>query len=328
MERSIRSLAERIRKDGVLREQFLNRTPEAGILALALDVRAQLDRFLETHGARAQQRTLSARRWSEAPEQVLGLLAVLVRNPPEARSGKRGSPERTARLEYGRLPCHLRGALHIVIRMAGRFLDLREELRFALDRVLYLLRRSLLDLGRRIGTGSDVLFLRLSELERTVSGRMDLRDAKALAARRRRACSEGWEPPAFYVDGTPVHDLDSDAETLRGIGTSPGRATGRARIVDDPTRADIERGDILVARSTDPGWTPILRTAGGIVAEEGALLNHCSIVARELGTPAVAGVRNATSLIPENATVTVDGGLGVVQLAHEKRGLDPDRKRT
>jgi pyruvate,water dikinase len=317
MERSIQALADRIRSDEDLLEQFLNRPPEARIQAMPPDLRAQLDRFLETYGSRAQQRTLSAERWSESPEQVLGMLAVLVRNRSKVRSGKGGRTEEAARMEYSALPFRLRALLRVSLRLARQYLDLREELRFALDRILFLLRRSLLEIGRRNGMEADLLFLRPSEVERTVTGGMPLEDAKALAARRRTACSEGREPPPFYVDGIPVQDLDPDAETLRGIGTSPGRATGRARIVDDPTRAEIEQGDIMVARSTDPGWTPILRMVGGIVVEEGALLNHCSIVARELGLPAVVGVRNATSLIPEHTTVTVDGGLGVVQLEGE-----------
>ena len=110
-----------------------------------------------------------------------------------------------------------------------------------------------------------------------------------------------------------MDDLPSNAKIIRGIGTSPGRATGRARIVDDPTKHGIQKGDILVAKKTDPGWTPVLRIVSGIVVEEGRILNHCSIVVRELGIPAVVGVRQATKKIPENTLITIDGGLGAVQ---------------
>jgi len=89
---------------------------------------------------------------------------------------------------------------------------------------------------------------------------------------------------------------------------------GPARIVHDPSRADIYPGDILVAANTDPGWTPILSLAGGLVVEEGGLLNHCSIVARELRIPAVVGVRNATRRIPEGARIVIDGGQGLVRI--------------
>ena len=112
-----------------------------------------------------------------------------------------------------------------------------------------------------------------------------------------------------------MDELPSNTKVIRGIGTSPGRATGRARIVDNPTQHGIQKGDILVAKNTDPGWTPVLRIVGGIVVEEGGILNHCSIVARELGIPAVVGVRQATKKIPENARITIDGDFGAVQMA-------------
>jgi pyruvate,water dikinase len=84
--------------------------------------------------------------------------------------------------------------------------------------------------------------------------------------------------------------------------------------VDDPAQVDIQTGDILIAKNTDPGWTPILSIAGGMVMEEGGLLNHCSIVARELGVPSVVGVHRATRRIQDNDLITIDGGLGVIRI--------------
>jgi len=149
------------------------------------------------------------------------------------------------------------------------------------------------------GLGEDVLFLTQSELEQVVDDRMDFEAARGL------------------VDGRPMDEFPSNAKIIYGIGTSPGRATGRARIVENPTQHNIQRGDILVAKNTDPGWTPVLRIVAGIIVEEGGILNHCSIVARELGIPAVVGVRQATQKIPENAPITIDGGLGAVQMTEE-----------
>jgi pyruvate,water dikinase len=70
----------------------------------------------------------------------------------------------------------------------------------------------------------------------------------------------------------------------------------------------------LIAINTDPGWTPVLGVVGGMVAEEGGLLNHCAIVARELGIPSIVGVRQATKKIPEGSLITIDGGLGLVRI--------------
>ncbi len=116
------------------------------------------------------------------------------------------------------------------------------------------------------------------------------------------------------VDGRPVDEPAGAGNLLRGTGTSPGRKTGRARLVRDPTAAELAAGDILVAANTDPGWTPVLSVVHGVVVEEGGLLNHCSIIARELGIPAVVGVRRATRRIPDGATVTIDGDAGTVRI--------------
>jgi phosphohistidine swiveling domain-containing protein len=70
----------------------------------------------------------------------------------------------------------------------------------------------------------------------------------------------------------------------------------------------------LIARNTDPGWTPIFSTVSGVVVEEGGLLNHSSIIARELGLPAVVGVRDARRKIPEGSLIVVDGSLGTVEI--------------
>jgi pyruvate,water dikinase len=169
--------------------------------------------------------------------------------------------------------------------------------------------------GKQSGLGEDVLFLTQYELEQVVYDRTEIEDAKRLAVDRREAFLKEIDVYAFYIDGRPIDELPSRSKIIRGIGTSPGRATGRARIVDDPTKQGIKKGDILVAKNTDPGWTPILRVVSGIVVEEGGILNHCSIVARELGIPAVVGVRQATRKIPEKTQITIDGDLGAVQLA-------------
>ena len=108
-----------------------------------------------------------------------------------------------------------------------------------------------------------------------------------------------------------------EGKVLRGIGTSPGKVSGRARIVKDPTRVKLNCDEILVAENTDPGWTPILSTIKGMVVEEGGLLNHCSIVARELGIPSVVGVRQAARIIADGATITIDGGMGLVRIEED-----------
>ena len=76
--------------------------------------------------------------------------------------------------------------------------------------------------------------------------------------------------------------------------------------------SNLEAGEIIVAHSTDPSWTPLFLVAGGIVLEEGGPLSHAAIVAREFGLPAVLNVANATSVITTGERVLVDGRKGEV----------------
>jgi pyruvate,water dikinase len=91
--------------------------------------------------------------------------------------------------------------------------------------------------------------------------------------------------------------------------------TGTARVILDPAGAHLEPGEILVAPSTDPGWTPLFMTAGALVMEMGGPISHGAVVAREYGIPAVVGVPDATRRIHTGDTVTVDGSAGTVTLA-------------
>ena len=96
------------------------------------------------------------------------------------------------------------------------------------------------------------------------------------------------------------------------MGASAGRATGPARVVDDPATARIEPGEILVAATTDPGWTPLFLTAAALVTEAGAIMAHGPTVAREYGIPAVISVPGATRRITTGRLITVDGRAGTV----------------
>jgi len=89
-------------------------------------------------------------------------------------------------------------------------------------------------------------------------------------------------------------------------------------VIIDPVGAHLEPGEILVAPSTDPGWTPLFLTAGGLVMEMGGANSHGAVVAREYGIPAVVGVPNATTGITSGQRITVDGSAGTVTICSAK----------
>ncbi|WP_017981111.1 phosphoenolpyruvate synthase [Methanocaldococcus villosus] len=100
---------------------------------------------------------------------------------------------------------------------------------------------------------------------------------------------------------------------LKGIGASPGIASGRVKIVMDIEEIDkVEEGDILVTKMTTPDMVPAMKKAAAIVTDEGGLTCHAAIVSRELGVPCVVGTKYATKILKDGMLVTVDGEKGVV----------------
>jgi pyruvate,water dikinase len=103
------------------------------------------------------------------------------------------------------------------------------------------------------------------------------------------------------------------APLVHGLGASPGRASGRVRVLQSPADgAAMESGEILVTHMTSPDWVPIMRRAAGIVTDAGGMTSHAAIVARELGVPCIVGARDATRVLATGTVVTVDGSSGVV----------------
>ena len=100
---------------------------------------------------------------------------------------------------------------------------------------------------------------------------------------------------------------------VHGIGASRGRATGRVRVLRGPEDFPTVRpGDVVVCRATDPAWIPLFRVAGGIVTENGGILCHAAILAREVGVPAVVGIPGALTALATGDIVTLDGTAGTV----------------
>jgi len=123
--------------------------------------------------------------------------------------------------------------------------------------------------------------------------------------------------PITTLGGAQAEDND-EADDLgdvlvRGLGASPGMASGKVKIVLDIDELDkIKDGDIMVTTMTTPDMVPAMRRASGIVTDEGGVTCHASIISRELGIPCVVGTGDATITLEENTGVTLDGKKGLV----------------
>jgi pyruvate,water dikinase len=167
----------------------------------------------------------------------------------------------------------------------------------------------------------DIDLLAAQELEPATNGRgPSLWELGRRAGALERMSGDDSMPQIFV--GDPNRQIGAEPEptgdTFTGWGASAGVYTGIARIVTKATEP-IEPGDILVARTTDPAWTPLFLTAGAIVVEEGGPLSHAAIIASELGLPAVLNVPGLVNRLKQQESVQlrVDGDAGIVAI------LDP-----
>lgn len=101
---------------------------------------------------------------------------------------------------------------------------------------------------------------------------------------------------------------------VAGMPISAGIARGKVKVLHSPDEKPLERGEILVARATDPGWTPLFVNAAAVVLEIGGMLQHGALVAREYGLPCVSGIPDATSLWPDGTEIEVDGSTGIIKV--------------
>jgi pyruvate,water dikinase len=210
----------------------------------------------------------------------------------------------------------------------------RENLRFERTRVFGLARRVFRAMGAQfhalglLDDPRDVFLLTVGECLGAVEGGGVDFDLRSLAALR-RAEAAGYPPEnpptRFMVRGALAASIDvvvpAEAEidsdpggpVRKGFACSDGRVVGVARVVEDPRTQRIGDGEILVARSTDPGWIALFANAGAVVVERGSPLSHSAIVSRELGIPCVVAVKNATRWIADGDRIAVDGRAGTVE---------------
>lgn len=273
---------------------------------------------------------LSNPRWDEDPTAPLALLqANLGRSATatEAEGRPVSSRYRRARRDLLRARWYGRAVFGSVLNQARSWAVLREDMRACAARQNYLLRAVCLELADRlVETGvlearDDVFWLTADE----ASGASRFRDTEDLGARarnRRRRASmyRNWTVPESISNtgglagpaarsGAP----GCDATDLDGVGCSSGIVEGRARVVGEPSDlAAVTRDDILVVRTVNPGWAAAFGCALGVVSENGGMLSHGAILAREHGVPAVVGVRGATTRIATGDILRIDGTSGKV----------------
>ncbi|WP_116246586.1 PEP/pyruvate-binding domain-containing protein [Nocardiopsis sp. FIRDI 009] len=297
--------------------------------------------FLAVYGHRAAAEVdIGMPRWAEDPSPLLSAIANYLRvedpeQAPDRRFARAAVRARRTISELslrGRARRPVRGRIaSFAMRRSRELTGARELAKFSWLIPFAEMRRQLLligaDLVRRglLERADDVMFLTMDEVRAAVHDGADHRSP--VAGRRAvhdREVRRPHVPVLLLSDGTDVETIlprpEAEEGALPGMPAAAGRATGRARVVRDPSGARVEPGEILVAPTTDPGWTPLFMTAAGLVAETGSPVAHGPTVAREYGIPAVVCVRDAMRQIRTGQVVTVDGTAGTVTVESAESG--------
>ncbi len=289
---------------------------------------ARLELFLAEHGQRCPREfEIAVPRWSEDPRMILELVRAGLA-APQARSATQRL-EHAARERADAVAEACRGApfwkrplLRLLADLVAQYMPLREAPKHYAMFAFRRMRAAALEIGRRLvarghlGAVEDVFLLELSEAEASLRHASPDNLAARLAARRERVRRFEVEKPPDVVrsDGVRVEEplgVESPG-VLRGVGASVGIAIGPVRVLERPDPARLYPGEVLVVEFADPGWTPLFPRAAALVMEVGGTLCHAAVVARELGVPAVFGVRGAARRLRDGEMVRVDGARGTV----------------
>jgi rifampicin phosphotransferase len=304
-----------------------------------------IDRFLSQYGGRGLGEIDAGRpRWSENPLQVVEMLANYLHIDKEeqapdvvfrqsAKSAAVAIDELSAAVSQTRMGWLKARLVRLAAHRARELMGIRESPKFFAVRMFAIPRRALLGVGQEfvqageLDHPDDLFFLSTNELIAFAKG--EKRDWKALIVTRRETFERERRrrqiPRLLLSDGRAFYEglisTGGDDHTLIGSPVSPGSVQGKVRVVLDPRQAHLIHGEIMVCPGTDPSWTPLFLSAGGLVMETGGMMTHGAVVAREYGIPAIVGVDQATRRLVTGQTIQMDGSTGQIVILDGQDGL-------
>ena len=347
----LRLIADRLRDEPAWRER-LDRGDDP-LVALRsdpslADLRRRFDAYIDRWGDRCpNELQLDRPTYREDPGPVLSIIRALAAQPAAAA---RDSLERERAVAWADLRRACLGGtgrgraarlrvLRSLVEMTRYRLRWRERMRVGRTEVFAIGRRIFRSMDRRfleagvLERPGDLHYLDIAEVRGAIRGTLPPVDLRTIVDDRRgrfeRYRTEAAPASRFETSGpvlldphvasvTPVPVAPSRAAggetTLLGTAVCAGVVRGPCLPIDDPRGVIPRPGEIVVARSTDPGWVPILLAASGLLVERGSLLSHSAIVARELGLPTIVGIGGLLSVVEPGQVAHMDGSSGVVRL--------------
>ena len=292
---------------------------------------AAWDEFLDLYGHRGPtELDIAAPRFRDEPATLLAQIVTLRKststedNPQERFD--RGQVSRNQAFEHlheqlhGRTGREFPRAYRVYETLAGY----REMPKYLMIFCIDILRQRALKYGKdlceagRLDSPEQIFDLKIEQINAALGDKkMDIRK---LAAENRVVINQlnavAVLPTVIDSRGKIINlpPVEAKEGVVVGTAVSSGIARGPIKVLHSPDEKPLNRGDILVARATDPGWTPLFVNAGAVILEVGGMLQHGALVAREYGLPCVTGVAKATTLWEDGTMVEVDGTNGTIRL--------------
>lgn len=334
--------------------QILDDTPSEAIRAQLAAIPAgqtflgHFDAYLQEYGRRIDKLYVSGLSWGEDPTPLLRTLKGYMAQPDRDLLGEmaqtvvhREQRVAEARERLAHFPQPVVAQFEHLLTAGQHARFLKEEHTNWIDfQATYYARQVVLECGRRLqaagvfASHNDVFYLTLPELKATLdttpmpSRQVLVQERRALEAQythrtpppRLGPLPSGPPPDNLVmravgkVFGAPPPVSQVPGELL-GLAAFPGTVRGPVRILHALAEADkLQPGDILVAATTTPPWTPLFANIAGVITDSGGILSRPAVVAREYGIPAVVGTGQATTMFQDGQVVEIDGDAGVVRL--------------
>lgn len=316
-----------------LAKPFLGANGETNTLMHQPTFVAALNEFLYHYGHRGHYETyLRSPRWKDNPELLLAQLPALSKIDRKIirQRQQQAANDAWQRIRHN-MPAWARLLLSKQVKDARRDSNLREAARSALVKLgatarrLWLISGNLLVTRGFLKNPEDVFLLFPAEVQRAViNGEISAAGILARVEQRavRFAQWKSTTPVEWHTLGggdmtpaaLPAHTRPHTRNGWHGVATGTGVARGKVRRLTHPAQGiTLLPGEILVAPSTDPGWTPLFLKAGGLVVETGGYLSHGAIVAREFALPTVVNLPGIMENLCDGEWLEVDGRQGIVR---------------
>ena len=277
--------------------------------------------LLQRHGHRELDFDAYQPTWVEAPWSVLDQIKVLATLPDEDRRGHELAVKiRMAETEHALLasvPDDLRYLVQEIIRLARAYTALDDLEHYQTTRLTLPFRRGLRAIGEQLVAQfvldhrDDIYFCPFEVFDRAVRDD-DFIPVRAAVMHHKAGYEAARHSAPAWRHGE-MQEVDLSADVLKGLGGSPGVVEGEVFIVRGPEDfASFPKNTILVARTTNPAWTPLFYQAIGVITESGGPLSHGAVTARELNLPAAMSIRDATARLANGMRVRIDGAQRLV----------------